>query len=141
MGLHHTELFPLECSSYETLERAKVVQSLYARDKSLCTTRGSVSWLPTHDCDIAPQLRAATGRQVPHSDILKLGIIQDDIYRLTHAASFRTSKPGKSQNAKVLRSIEHQLEQYTRIFGIFNCQVSHYNHQRAKLTLEFSTLR
>ena len=141
MGLHQTQLFPHETSSYETLERAKVVQSLYVRDKSLCTTRGSVSWLPTHDCNIAPQLSAAIERQVLYSDTLQMAMIQDDVYRLTHTASFRTSRPSKSQNAKLLRSIEHQLDQYTRTFRIFNCQASSYNSRRAMLTLEFLTTR
>ncbi|KAH8703682.1 hypothetical protein BGW36DRAFT_355095 [Talaromyces proteolyticus] len=141
MGLHQTQLFPHETSAYETLERAKVVQSLYVRDKSLCTTRGSVSWMPTHDCNIAPQLNAAIERQVPYSDTLQLAMIQDDIYRLTHTASFRTSGPSKSQTAKALRSIEHQLDQYTRTFGILNCQASSYNSRRAMLTLEFLTTR
>lgn len=141
MGLHQTQLFPHETSSYEILERAKVIQSLYVRDKSLCTTRGSVSWLPTHDSNIVPQLSAAIERQVPYSDTLKLAMIQDDIYRLTHTASFRTSRPSKSQTAKLLLSIEHQLEQYTRTFGIFNCQASSYNPRRAMLTLEFLTTR
>jgi hypothetical protein len=141
MGLHQTALFPHETSTYETLERAKVVQSLYVRDRSLCTTRGSVSWLPTHDCNIAPQLSAAIERQVAYSDALQLAMIQDDIYRLTHTASFRTSKPSKSQTAKVLRAIEHQLDQYTRTFGIFDCQASFYNSRRAILTLEFLATR
>lgn len=68
-------------------------------------------------------------------------MIQDDIYRLAHTASFRTSSPSKSKTAKVLRSIEHQLVQYTRTFGIFNCQAASYNFRRAVLTLEFLTTR
>ncbi|KAJ4304887.1 hypothetical protein N0V90_000415 [Kalmusia sp. IMI 367209] len=141
MGLHQTELFPHENSPYEVLERAKVIQSLYTRDKSLCTTRGSVSWLPTHDCNIAPQLNAAIECQVPYSDKLQLAMIQDDIYRFTHTASSRTGRSSKSQTAKVLRSIEHQLDQYARNFGIFNFQASSHNSRRAMLTLEFLNTR
>lgn len=141
MGLHQTQLFPHKTSAYDTLERAKVVQSLYVRDKSLCTTRGSVSWMPTHDCNIAPQLSSVVERQVPYSERLHLAKIQDDIYRLTHTASFRTSGRNNSQTAKALRSIEHQLEQYTRTFGIFDCRASSYNYSRAMLTLEFLATR
>jgi hypothetical protein len=141
MGLHQTQLFPHEASPHETLERAKVVQSLYVRDKSLCTARGSVSWMPTHDCNIAPQLSAAIERRVPSSDIIQLAMIQDDIYRLTHTASFRTSGPSKSQATKLLRSIENQLDQYTRTFCIFNCKASSYTSRRIMLTLEFLTTR
>ena len=141
MGLHHTQLFPHETSSHEMLERAKVARSLYVRDKSLCTTRGSVSWLPTHDCNITSQLSAAVERQLPYSNALQMAMIQDEIYRLTNTASFRTSRPSRSQTTKALRSIEHQLEQYTRTFGIFNCQASSYNSRRAMLTLDFLTTR
>ncbi|TGO49657.1 hypothetical protein BCON_0204g00080 [Botryotinia convoluta] len=141
MGLHQTQIFPDETNTYDTLERAKVVQSLYVRDKSLCTTRGSVSWLPTHDCNIAPQISAAIERHVPYSDTLQLAMIQDDVYRLTHTASFRTSKSRKSQASKLLRSIERQLEQYTQTFGILDCQASSYNPRRSMLTLEFLATR
>lgn len=141
MGLHQAQLFPDETSAYDTLERAKVVQSLYVRDKSLCTTRGSVSWMPTHDCNIAPQISSAVDRRRPYLEKLHLARIQDDIYRLTHTASFRTSGHNNLQTAKALRSIEHQLEQYTRTFGIFTCRASSYNSSRAMLTLEFLTTR
>ncbi|KAK6595728.1 hypothetical protein H4I96_10047 [Botrytis cinerea] len=141
MGLHQTQIFPDENNTYETLERAKVVQSLYVRDKSLCTTRGAVSWLPTHDCNIAPQLSAAIERQVPYSDKIQLAMIQDDVYRLTHTASFRTSKVRKSKASKLLLSVERQLDQYTQFFGILNYKASSYNPRRFMLTLEFLATR
>jgi hypothetical protein len=145
MGLHHAQLFPHEASTDEALERAKVVQSLYSQDKSLCTTRGSVSWLPSYDCNIASQLSGAVERQAPYSDRCQLAMIQDDIYRLTHAISRRTSKHGsttKSQAAQALQSIEQQLDQYARIFGIFDSQASYYNSpRRAMIPLEFLTTR
>ncbi|CAO2648115.1 Nn.00g090370.m01.CDS01 [Neocucurbitaria sp. VM-36] len=141
MGLHHAQLFPHETSTYENIERAKVVQSLYVRDKSLCTTRGSVSWLPTHDCNIGSQLSTAIELQAPYHDILQRAMIQDEIYRLTHAASFRTSGTSKSQTAKELRYIEHQLVRYTQTFGLFNCEASSYNSRLALLTMEFLNTR
>ena len=141
MGLHHTRLLPRETSAYEQLESAKVLQSLYVRDQSLCMTRGSVSWLPTHDSNIGPQLSAAIELQVPYHDTLQLAMIKDDISRLTHAASFRTSKTSKLQTAKALRSIEHQLDQYIRTFDLFHHQASSYNSHLAMLTMEFLNTR
>ncbi|KAF7880105.1 uncharacterized protein EAF02_007742 [Botrytis sinoallii] len=139
MRLHQTQIFPDETNTFDALER--VIQSLYVRDKSLCTTRGSVSWLPTHDCNIAPQLSAAIERHVSYSDTLQLAMIQDDVYRLTHTASFRTSKSRKSQASKLLRSIERQLAQFTQTFGILNFQASSCNPRRSMLTLEFLATR
>jgi len=141
MGLHHTQLFPHDTSPYEELERSKVVQSLYVRDKSLCTTRGSVSWLPTHDCNIGSQLSAAIERQALYHDTLQLAMIQDEVYRLTHTTSLQTSRTSKSQTAKALRSIEHQLDQYLHTFGLFTCQASSYNSRLAMLTMEFLNTR
>lgn len=120
---------------------AKVVQALYVRDKSLCTIRGSVSWMPTHDCNIAPQLNAAIDHQVLYSDIIQLAMIQDDVYRLTHTASVRSSRPSRPQIARILRSIEHRLDHYTRTFDLFSHQISYYNSRRAMLTLNFLTTR
>jgi hypothetical protein len=141
MGLHQRQLFPHKTSSYETLERAKVVHSLYVRDKSLCITRGSVSWLPNPHCNIIPQLSAAVKCQAPYSNILQLAMIQEEIYRLMHSVSSRTRRPNKSQTAKVLRSIEHHLDQYARTYSIFGGEIFPFDSRRAILTLEFLSTR
>jgi hypothetical protein len=140
MGLQQTQLFPHETSTNEAFERAKVIQALYVRDKTLCTTRGVVSWLPTHDCGITQQLTAAMDR-VAHSGALQLAMIQDQVYRLTHTSTSRIGVPIKSHTANAVRSIEHQLNEYERKFGVLNCHSSSYNFHRAMGALEFLTTR
>ena len=144
MGLHQTQLFPHQNSTNEVLERAKVLQSLYVRDKSLCTTRGSVSWLPTHDCGIAHQFSAAmerTPERVPWSGALQLAMIQDQVYNLVHTATSRTDKQSKSQKYKAIRTIEHRFDQYERILGASNKQNSSLDFSHAMATLEFLATR
>ncbi|KAH8813017.1 hypothetical protein F5884DRAFT_320679 [Xylogone sp. PMI_703] len=141
MGLHYAPILPHNASTDDELERAKVVQSLYSRDKSLCTTRGSLSWLPSYDCNIIPQLRTAVKNEQPYSDRLSLAIIQEDIYRLTHATSRR--KPSSTNKLQpALQSIDQHLDQYARAFGIFEFQASYFNSpRRAIVPLEFLATR
>jgi hypothetical protein len=139
MGLHHVQISPADTSAEEKLECAKVLRSLYAQDKSLCITRGTVSWLPSHDCNIASQLKAAVERQVPYSDRIALSMIQDDIYRLTHATYRR--RPGSSSKSNAtLQLIEQQLSEYANAFGIFERRAP-YSPRHAMITLEFLATR
>jgi hypothetical protein len=139
MGLHHVQMSPADTSAEEKLERAKVLRSLYAQDKSLCIISGTVSWLPTHDCKIVSQLRAAVERQALYSHRIRLSIIQDDVYRLTHATSRRKSSSSSNSHATV-QSIEHQLSEYAIAFGIFDCEAP-YPPRQAMITLEFLATR
>lgn len=138
MGLHHVHHLPNDAIEDETLERAKVLRSLYSRDKSLCTTRGCVSWLPSDDCNIAFQLGAAVERQAPFLDRFRLAIIQEDIHRLTNSDSRRPSSSSKLQVA--VQRIEQQLDQYASAFGIFDSEASYFP-RRALIPLEFLATR
>ncbi|KAK7181151.1 hypothetical protein PSPO01_12783 [Paraphaeosphaeria sporulosa] len=140
MGLHQTQLFPGDTSGYEAIERSKVLQSLYVRDKSLCTARGAVSWLPTNDCVIAHQISAAND-QGPYSSALQLAMIQDQAYSLAHTAASRISKASKLRTTKIVRSVEHRLTQYERSFGVLDRQASSYSSNHAILALEFLATR
>jgi len=139
MGIHHMQISPSETSAEEKHERAKVLRSLYAQDKSLCITRGAVSWLPSHDSKVASQLKSAVDRQVTYYDRIQLSMIQDDIYRLIHTT--RRRRPGSSSksNAK-LELIKNQLSEYASSFGLFQCQGS-YSPRRAMIMLEFLASR
>ena len=144
MGLHQAQLFPDPNSTSEVLERAKVLQSLYVRDKSLCTTRGSVSWLPTHDSGISHQFSTAmerTPERVAYSAALQLAMIQDQVYNLVHSAASRTDKPSKSHMSKAIRSVEHQMNQYERMFNSSNEQVTSLDPNHAMTTMEFLATR
>ncbi|KAL8725155.1 MAG: hypothetical protein Q9166_007530 [cf. Caloplaca sp. 2 TL-2023] len=139
MGLHHAHHLPNDTSAVETLERAKVLRSLYTRDKSMCTTRGCIPWLLSDDCNIASQLGAAVERPAPFSDHFQLAIVQDDVYRLTNANSRRRPHSNSKLNASV-RRIEQHLDQYMHTFGIFDSVVSNFP-RRALIPLEFLATR
>lgn len=139
MGLPHAQLLPDDASADETLEQAKVLRSLYTRDKSLCTTRGCISWLPSDDCNFASQLAAAEKSHAPFLDRLQLAIIQDDVHRLTSADSRRRPNSSTKSQAAVQR-IEQQLDQYIHAFAIFDHDFSCFP-QRALIPLEFLATR
>jgi hypothetical protein len=126
-------------SAEEQLERSKVLSSLYAHDKSLCITNGSVSWLPTNDGKLAVQLRAAIDRRDPYSGRIQLAMIQDQIYRLTNATCRRDSVSNSKSQAAVKR-VERQLSEHTIAFGIFEYEVPYYP-RHAMLVLEFLATR
>ncbi|KAL8974401.1 MAG: hypothetical protein Q9197_001370 [Variospora fuerteventurae] len=139
MGLHRLHHLHSEAVTDETLERAKVLRSLYSRDKSLCTTRGCVSWLPSDGRNIASQLGAAVGPQAPFLERFRLATIQEDIHRLTNADSHRRPSPSSEVRAAVQR-IEQQLDQYARTFRVFGAEIS-YSPCRALIPLEFLATR
>ncbi|KAL8911227.1 MAG: hypothetical protein Q9171_003574 [Xanthocarpia ochracea] len=139
MGLHHLHHRHSDAVTDETLERAKVLRSLYLRDKSLCTTRGCVSWLPSDDCNIASQLGAAVGPHAPFLDRFRLATIQEDIYRFINVESRRRPRPSSQLRAAVQRA-RQQLDQYARTFRIFDAEIS-YSPCRALIPLEFLATR
>ena len=139
MGLQHAHLLPHDMSVDEALERTKVLRSLYARDKSLCATRGCVSWLPSDDCSIASQLGTTMEDEAPFADRFRLAVIQDELYRLTNADSRRRSSSTSKLQGAVQR-IEQQLDEYARSFGIFNPEAS-YSPCHALVPLEFLATR
>ncbi|KIM97015.1 hypothetical protein OIDMADRAFT_44459 [Oidiodendron maius Zn] len=139
MGLQHAQLLPDETDDVETLERAKVLRSLYTRDKSLFVTRGSISWLPSYDSNISFQLDAAVERRAPYFDRFRLAMLQDNIYCLTHAAS-RGKASTMTKSSAALQSIEQQMVEYARSFSIFDSETS-YSPHRALIPLEFLATR
>jgi hypothetical protein len=139
MGLHHVQICPADTGAEDKLERAKVLRSLYVQDRNLCITSGAVSWLPSHDCKIASQLKAAVERQAPYADCLQLSIIQDDVYRLTHARGRRKSGSSSKSHA-TMQSLEQQLSEYASTFGVFDCETP-FHPRQAMITLEFLATR
>ena len=139
MGLHHLHVILQEASADETMERTKVIRSLYSRDKSLCTTRGSICWLPSDDCNLASQLDAAVERHAPFSDRLRMAIVQDDIHRLTSPNSRHRPNSNNRLKAAVL-SIEQRLNQFASKFGVFDLEAP-YSARRALLPMEFLATR
>lgn len=146
MGLHHSQLVTVDedSGSDETIERAKVLRSLYVRDRSLCTTRGSVSWLPSYDCELANQLRTAVKHQACHSDRLQLALIQEEIYRLTYAV-WATPSPrlaDSKESQRNLQTVKGQLDQFAHATDVFHIySTSTLSMDRVLTGLEFLATR
>ncbi|PWY79188.1 hypothetical protein BO70DRAFT_429989 [Aspergillus heteromorphus CBS 117.55] len=140
MHMHASPLL-LNNGSDVQVERAKVLRALYVRDRMLCLTRGSVSWLPSEDSNITAQLRLTVDHDELYTDRLRLALIQEDVYHLSHGGSARLtvrSAPG------LLQTIEQQLEDYACAFDLLQGQyhdASEYNGTRALAAMEFLNTR
>nr|AWS21675.1 C6 transcription factor [Talaromyces stipitatus] len=143
MGLHKSGLLPSDSSlNDDAVERAKVLQSLYIRDKSLCITRGSVSWLPSYDCDITTQLKAVAERQASISSHIRLAMIQDEIYHMTCAASeYRRCSHSKMSQPTTPKSIRQHLDQLASDYSIFSGISASYMPRHVFLAMEFLSTR
>ncbi|PYI09339.1 hypothetical protein BO78DRAFT_308636 [Aspergillus sclerotiicarbonarius CBS 121057] len=119
------------------VERAKVLRALYVRDRSLCTLRGSVLWLPSDDSTIVAQLRVTPDHD-KYSHRLHLALIQEDIYQLGRAGS--TSLISHSSQGNLLRTIEEQLDYYERALGLQQCFAASCGPQ-VVIALEFLSTR
>lgn len=141
MGLHKAELLPSDTSADDAVERAKVLRSLYIRDKSLCITRGSVAWLPSYDCNIITQLKVAIERQASYSSRIQLAIIQDELYHMTGAPSEsrRASVPQLSQATP--KSITQQLDQLASDYSILSCLSASFLPHDVLIAMEFLSTR
>ncbi|RAL00114.1 uncharacterized protein BO80DRAFT_476551 [Aspergillus ibericus CBS 121593] len=133
MDLQHT----ISSDSVTPAERAKVLRALYVRDRSLCTLRGSVLWLPSDDSNIVSQLRAIPDHD-KYSHRLHLSLIQEDIYQLTRAGSM--SFISHSSQESLLRTIEEQLDYYDRTLGL-QCLAASSCGPQLVTVLEFLSTR
>ncbi|PYH89201.1 hypothetical protein BO71DRAFT_337220 [Aspergillus ellipticus CBS 707.79] len=141
MDLHHSPLLPNEGGDMQ-IEQAKVLRALYVRDRMMCLMRGSVSWLPSDDSNIATRLRATISYHSQYADRIGLALIQEDVNRLSHASM--TSQSSHSSRVSLLQSIEQQLEDHASAFHLFHGQCrapSEYRGTRALAPLEFLTTR
>lgn len=139
MGLHHTGIISSESSNDGVIERAKVLRSLYTWDKSLCTTRGSVAWLPSYDSNINTEISVALEHQAPYADRLRLAVIQDEIYRMSHEGTGRRKRFSRKLRS-ALKPIERRLDEYARLSGIADCRLPE-SARGAQLQLEFLATR
>lgn len=141
MRLHQTPLFPSDTSSTEEIERAKVLRSLYVRDKIFCTTRGAISWLPSHDCNIVPQLAAGIEKHVHYSSRLQLAVMQDEIYSMQRVHSGAFSYLTRLGLQTAFKSIEQQLQRFATTFSVFDPNASYPSPDSALIPMEFLNTR
>ena len=99
MGLDQARSVPEGVNSEEAQERLKVFTSLYLRDKSFSTLRGSLCWLPSFDCSLSSDL-GERGSADPRVAVrIQLARLQDESYRLLHSADSSRRSSAKYQSA------------------------------------------
>ncbi|KAG8629795.1 hypothetical protein KVT40_001414 [Elsinoe batatas] len=119
MGLHHAQAPVNGDDSSDGIERSKVLQALYCRDKSLYISRGSVPWLPSYDSHLVSQVGAVAEKHTYYHSRVRLAIIQEDIYRLAHSSTKSTTTLSPKAQA-LLRRTEQKLDQYVKTFRVFD---------------------
>ncbi|PLB47600.1 hypothetical protein P170DRAFT_361597 [Aspergillus steynii IBT 23096] len=122
MGLHN----PSVMTDESTQERKRVLQALYIRDRRLCISRGTPSWLPGTEHELTLQM-ANIADDSPHTDYVRLAMIQDEVYTQAHTSA-----------------VDHKalewLAQYASQSGLFNAPISSVNSQSVRV-LEFLATR
>ncbi|CEF86318.1 hypothetical protein SNK03_011180 [Fusarium graminearum] len=114
MGLHRGCTSSNNLPPETILERHKVFQSLYTRDKNIAILRGSTSWLPGYESGIPSSLES-------HSESpgamarLELAKLQDEIYQIFHGSSAPSSKYLRNQ---ALGQSQQKLEQWASTYNI-----------------------
>ncbi|KAE8553972.1 hypothetical protein EYB25_002510 [Talaromyces marneffei] len=141
MGLHKAELLPSDASSDDAVERAKVLRSLYVRDKSLCITRGSVSWLTSYDCNITTQLKIAVERHASYSSRIQLAMIQDELYHITGAPSGCRRASGLKMSQSKPKSIKQQLDQLSSDYSLLSSPSASLLPHNVLIAMEFLSTR
>lgn len=102
----------------ETQERFKVFISLYLRDKSFSISRGSICWLPSFDCNLAPEIPEIGFTDPKCATRLQLARLQEEIYRLSHSAESRRQSNTRRKNS--MSRVEQSLERWACDNEIFN---------------------
>lgn len=139
-GIHKAELYPPENADLESIERSKVLRSLFIRDRALCTNRGAVSWLHNHNGDIISRMSAGIGRPGLYSANLELAVIQDQIHHITRGyRDYSVCSFSRVQGA--LMSIDAQLQHFAAEFGVLDGREDISCPQGAFMPLEFLATR
>jgi hypothetical protein len=118
IGLHQLRTASDGVDPDETQERFKVFISLYLRDKSFSISRGSICWLPSFDCNLAPESPELGFTNPKFAPRLQLARLQEEIYRLSHSAESRRQSNTKRKNS--ICRLEQALERWACDHEIFN---------------------
>lgn len=114
MGLHQSRASSNNLPPEAILERHKVFQSLYIRDKTIAILRGSTAWLPGCDSGV-PSLESHS----EPSELLarvELASLQDEVYQAFHAAGTPVSQ--FSRRGQLLAQLQQKLEQWASTYSI-----------------------
>ncbi|XEV05753.1 hypothetical protein FSHL1_011040 [Fusarium sambucinum] len=114
MGLHRGRTSSNNLPPETILERHKVFQSLYIRDKNIAILRGSTSWLPGCESGVPSSLES-------HSESaevmarLELAKLQDEVYQIFYGTRAPFLRFSRSQ---ALGQLQQKLEQWASMYNI-----------------------
>jgi len=137
IGLHQVHSAHEGVSSEEAQERLKVFTSLYLRDKSFSTSRGSIGWLPSFDCSLPSELGESGLADSTFAVRIDLARLQDEIYRLFHSAD--SSRRSSAKYKSDLLRIEQGLGHWANANEVFSSPIA--SSRDVDLQLEFLAVR
>jgi hypothetical protein len=137
IGLHQVHSAHEGVSSEEARERLKLFTSLYLRDKSFSTSRGSICWLPSFDCSPPSELGESGLADSTFAVRIDLARLQDEIYRLFHSAD--SSRRSSAKYKSDLLRIEQGLGHWANANEVFSSPIA--SSHDVDLQLEFLAVR
>ncbi|RDW72756.1 fungal specific transcription factor domain-containing protein [Aspergillus mulundensis] len=140
MSMRQRHLPSHDDNDIETVELEKARRSLYIRDRGLCITRGTVSWLPPHACDFIKRLSVEVDPEKPYHIRVRLAMIQDEVYLLNQAAYTDTPSSRRSLGVSI-ESIQRQLAEFATTFAIFDLSSPSKLNHNVGIGLEFLATR
>jgi hypothetical protein len=115
MGLHYDQTGSVDDGLAANVEKAKVMRSLYCRDKGFYVNYGSDPWLSGRAYDIADHLSVAAEQSDQFADRIELSLVEDDIYCLAHASP-RRDATSRKRGRSLSQHIERQLNDLSQRF-------------------------
>ncbi|RGP80855.1 hypothetical protein FLONG3_1003 [Fusarium longipes] len=107
------------------LERNKVFQSLYIRDKNTAILRGTTAWLPGYESGASSSLKGYP--ESPETIArLELAKLQDDVCQAYHATG--ASMLRFSRSSQALAELQQKLEQWTSTYVMQTPLISTESH-------------
>ncbi|KAF4455873.1 hypothetical protein FALBO_15546 [Fusarium albosuccineum] len=97
-------------SPEETLERQKVLRSLYIRDKNFVICRGSSPCLSEYESSVDRLPKSSEGDESKYLARIELARVQDEIYEKFQTTTAPDLHP--SRHSQVVSHLEHKLEQW-----------------------------
>jgi hypothetical protein len=136
MGLHRSRTSSNNLPPEAILERHKVFQSLYIRDKNIVILRGSTAWLPGYESG-APSSLESYSESPEAVARLELAKLQDEVYQAFHATSAPTLQ--FSRRGQALAQLQQRLEQWASLYNIM--QTPLISTESCSLMLSFLATR
>ncbi|KAI1070114.1 hypothetical protein LB507_008155 [Fusarium sp. FIESC RH6] len=115
MGLHQSRASSNNLPPEAILERHKVFQSLYIRDKNIAILRGFTAWLPGYDSGISSSLETQS-ESYDFVARLELAKLQDEVYQAFNSVGSPILQ--LSRHSQGLAQLQQNLEQWASTYNI-----------------------